>query len=930
MADRFPLILNTSANQIQEIGSGDQLDLSGNNIANAGIITAGNVTIGAATTDLVVTGDARITGILTIGTSSLKLDGPNNLVNVGTALTLGHTQGLQFHTQNLHSAGFEVNQINASGIITATQADINGDLDVDGHTNLDNVSVAGVSTFANDVIFDNANKILYDTSNSFFRFGDNVKAGFGNNGDLEIYHTGSGSVINDAGTGSLHLRVGGSNRINVEPNGVGLFYGGNRKLETTSTGVSLSQDLDVDGHTNLDNVSIAGVVTASHLDYMTSKNIRIGENAGDSFSGTDANENILIGYNAGTSIDVCDKNVAIGVSALESVTGVKQGCVAIGYEAAKSYNNDGLTTGPVAIGFQALRAGGKGVQVAVGYRALTDCNSTGYWNVATGSDCLRQVTSGKMNVAHGTSCLSDITTAEKNTALGHQAGKTLYSGNNNIMIGYHAYASGSHVSNEITLGNSLNTKLRVPGLGLIFSTSGNTIAGDTTFSSGITGTTATFSGNVSIGGTLTYEDVSNIDSVGIVTARSGLVSPNADIDDFISVGSNIHLGNAGVVTATSFVGSGAALTGIDATSIKDSGGNVKIQAQASGAVHSGISTFNEINLGDSTGSGNNRLKFGVGNEFQIYHNSVHTMIENSTGALWIKSTHAGHIYLYTGGSHGIYLEGDDGHVYPSSDSAIDIGSNAVRFRNVYADTLYGDGSNLTGITQTTINSNTNNYLVTGTGTANTLQGEQNLTFNGTDLAISEGGTLKIGTSANLEITSVSGNKARIQSQQEDLYIETSAAKSIILKTNRTGTYAGWTIETDGDFVPSGNKTCDIGSSSKYVDQSYLADINCENIVITQNIIRTSTGGNIGSSSYKFDNVYATNFHGSGANLTGLSVDVVNDTSPQLGGSLDVNNKNVNFGDSSGSGVNRLRLGANNELQIFHGANGINYISGEVD
>ena len=33
------------------------------------------------------------------------------------------------------------------------------------------------------------------------------------------------------------------------------------------------------------------------------------------------------------------------------------------------------------------------------------------------------------------------------------------------------------------------------------------------------------------------------------------------------------------------------------------------------------------------------------------------------------------------------------------------------------------GANLTGITQTTINSNTNNYLITGTGTANTLQGE---------------------------------------------------------------------------------------------------------------------------------------------------------------------------------------------------------------
>ena len=73
---------------------------------------------------------------------------------------------------------------------------------------------------------------------------------------------------------------------------------------------------------------------------------------------------------------------------------------------------------------------------------------------------------------------------------------------------------------------------------------------------------ATFTGNVSIAGTLTYEDVTNVDSIGLVTARTGLVSPNADIDDFITVGSNIQLGNAGVVTATSFSGSGANLTNL--------------------------------------------------------------------------------------------------------------------------------------------------------------------------------------------------------------------------------------------------------------------------------------------------------------------------------------------------------------------------------
>ena len=75
----------------------------------------------------------------------------------------------------------------------------------------------------------------------------------------------------------------------------------------------------------------------------------------------------------------------------------------------------------------------------------------------------------------------------------------------------------------------------------------------------VTGVT-TFAGNVTIGGTLTYEDVTNVDSVGVVTARNGLVSPYANIDDFVDVGTNIQLGNAGVATATLF--SGASQIGI--------------------------------------------------------------------------------------------------------------------------------------------------------------------------------------------------------------------------------------------------------------------------------------------------------------------------------------------------------------------------------
>jgi hypothetical protein len=98
-----------------------------------------------------------------------------------------------------------------------------------------------------------------------------------------------------------------------------------------------------------------------------------------------------------------------------------------------------------------------------------------------------------------------------------------------------------------------NIQLGNAGVVTATSFSGNLVGGT------VSGTTGTFSGSVSVGGTLTYEDVTNIDSVGVVTARSGVITPNVDVDDFISVGSNIHLGNAGIITASSFVDDGTNL-----------------------------------------------------------------------------------------------------------------------------------------------------------------------------------------------------------------------------------------------------------------------------------------------------------------------------------------------------------------------------------
>ena len=51
-----------------------------------------------------------------------------------------------------------------------------------------------------------------------------------------------------------------------------------------------------------------------------------------------------------------------------------------------------------------------------------------------------------------------------------------------------------------------------------------------------------------------------------------------------------------------------------------------------------------------------------------------------------------------------------------------------------ASTFFGSGANLTGITQTTINNNANNRVITGSGTANTLEGESSFTYDGNGMA----------------------------------------------------------------------------------------------------------------------------------------------------------------------------------------------------
>ena len=90
----------------------------------------------------------------------------------------------------------------------------------------------------------------------------------------------------------------------------------------------------------------------------------------------------------------------------------------------------------------------------------------------------------------------------------------------------------------------VNKVINEAGTGAVELTQGATLPSGKTLSGGglnITGV-STFAGNVSIGGTLTYEDVTNIDSVGVITARTGI---------------NVVAGNTSIKGAVEAVNAGA-------------------------------------------------------------------------------------------------------------------------------------------------------------------------------------------------------------------------------------------------------------------------------------------------------------------------------------------------------------------------------------
>ena len=141
------------------------------------------------------------------------------------------------------------------------------------------------------------------------------------------------------------------------------------------------------------------------------------------------------------------------------------------------------------------------------------------------------------------------------------------------------------------------------------------INGDT---GNVIATKGTFSGDVGIGGTLTYEDVTNVDSLGIISARNGIkIGRGVGVAASISVDGKAEF--SGIVTATTFTGTTGTFTGAVTDSKGDirsipansqSGAYVAVAADAGKAIY--ISTGG-VTINDSV--------FSAGDAVTIINNS---------------------------------------------------------------------------------------------------------------------------------------------------------------------------------------------------------------------------------------------------------------------------------------------------------------------
>jgi len=139
--------------------------------------------------------------------------------------------------------------------------------------------------------------------------------------------------------------------------------------------------------------------------------------------------------------------------------------------------------------------------------------------------------------------------------------------------------------------------------------------------------------NVSVGGTLTYEDVTNIDSVGVVTAQLGVIATAGRGVQITAGGLNVTAGIATFKNEVDADGGVDIAGGLKVAGIATFGGaDIKIDGSAVGVTSvTWDASANYLNLKDSS-----MIVWGDSQDLKIYHDGSHAYIANTTGNLILQ------------------------------------------------------------------------------------------------------------------------------------------------------------------------------------------------------------------------------------------------------------------------------------------------------
>ena len=305
---------------------------------------------------------------------------------------------------------------------------------------------------------------------------------------------------------------------------------------------------------------------------------------------------------------------------------------------------------------------------------------TGIFDVKSGGSIISTtgiVTCGTLNVV-GTSTVSGgAWVSGIQTISGSQ-----HITQNQLVTGLSTYQGSVDVTGSLNMsggGSIINSTgvATVGSLNVLNTTSFNNIAGDVN-NLNVTGV-ATFAGGVSIGGTLTYEDVTNIDSVGVITARSSINAMG-----FINLSERIdHTGDSD--THISFDTDNIKLTAGGIESISATGTSVTIKTPQEGFIIQDSDTGNTgtaAETGIKFNDGGGTLQSTIGN-----HNS-------GSSDLFIETNIASNIGFKINNSQVLSMESSA--LLPHTDNTYNLGSSAKRFANLYTGDINLDNSHSGG------------------------------------------------------------------------------------------------------------------------------------------------------------------------------------------------------------------------------------------